>query len=210
MNERIQVTIGILAIQGDFYKHAEKIQALGQRAILVKTEQELNRCAGLILPGGESTTLTRLLHKHALWTPLQRFGRTKSIYGTCAGLILAARETEQNDVQTLDLIDISVRRNAYGRQIDSFIDTIRLDLDGSEKSLEGVFIRAPKITALGADVRAIGWHGDDIIMAENRHVLVSTFHPELTGDTSIHHYFIEKTRNLIGMHRPVQEHSPVG
>lgn len=189
--------IGVLAIQGDYARHREMLLAMGEETLLVRTADELAGCDGLIVPGGESTTLTTLLQKHGLWEPLQEFGRRKAIFGTCAGLILLASAARDHHCQTLGLIDLEVQRNAYGRQIDSFIDTVRLELNGQAGTMEGVFIRAPKIIHLGAAVTPLGWHGGDVVAAENTHILVSTFHPELTDDTTLHRYFTAKVSRYL-------------
>ena len=189
--------IGVLAIQGDYAKHQEMLRKLDQETLLVRTGAELMACDGLIVPGGESTTLTILLQKHDLWEPLREFGRRKVIYGTCAGLVLLAREVQDHQLDTLNLIDLAVQRNAYGRQIDSFITEVRLVLRGEPHSMEGIFIRAPKILSCGVQVNPLGWHGTDIVVAENEHILVSAFHPELTDDMSLHRYFTAKVSRFI-------------
>ncbi len=189
------LNIGILAIQGDFSKHKEAIESLGHQALLVKDEATLKQCDKLIIPGGESTTQLLLIDKLGLREPLIQFGQTKAIMGTCAGLILLGTTREHLPADPLRLIDIQVKRNAYGRQVDSFIDMVRLNLDGQEIEFEGVFIRAPKIMSTGEDVRILGRHGDEIVMAANARILVATFHPELTNDYRIHQYFIEKIGN---------------
>ncbi len=130
-----------------------------------------------------------------MFTPLKEFGKEKPIFGTCAGLITLASRVENYPQETLDLIDISVVRNAYGRQIDSFIDSIKIRLNNNITEYEGVFIRAPKIKRVGEGVRALAYHHDDIVMAENDHILVATFHPELTEDTRIHEYFLKKIQS---------------
>ena len=184
--------IGILALQGDFEKHGQMMALLGHQTLLVRTIEQLHSCAGLIIPGGESTTLTKLMKKHNLWEPVRQFSREKPVFGTCAGLIVLAKKAVRNNVETLGLIDIQVIRNAYGRQVDSFIDTVTLKLGGDESTFEGVFIRAPKIVSLGKDVVPLAWHGDDVVMAEKGNVLVAAFHPELTSDTKVHEYFAKK------------------
>ncbi|HNW60058.1 MAG TPA: pyridoxal 5'-phosphate synthase glutaminase subunit PdxT [bacterium] len=189
--------IGVLALQGDFAKHQEMLQALEFESLQVRTAAELAACDGLILPGGESTTLTILLQKHGLWQPLREFGERKAIYGTCAGLILLAREVKDHSVPSLNLIDLVVERNAYGRQIDSFIAPVRTRVQGDEGSMEGVFIRAPKVLACGPGVTALAWHGTDVVAAENNHILVSTFHPELSGTPLLHRYFAAKVSRFI-------------
>jgi 5'-phosphate synthase pdxT subunit len=168
------------------------LEDLGQRYLLVRTRTQLQACDGLILPGGESTTLTLLMKKHDLWEELIRFGRNKPIFGTCAGLIVLAAATTTNHIETLGLIDITVARNAYGRQIDSFIDDVSLEIDSTNGLFEGVFIRAPKIVAMGESVRVLARHDGDVVMAEQDNVLVAAFHPELTSDDRIHAYFLRK------------------
>lgn len=186
-------TIGILALQGDFEKHQRKIEELGARAVLVRTQEQLDDCDGLIIPGGESTTLIKLMKKHEMWDTVIEFANSKPVYGTCAGCILVANSIVEMDQDSLKLIDIAVQRNAYGRQVDSFIDDINLQLNGKADSMEGVFIRAPKIVSIGENVTPLAWHQNDVILAEQGHILVGTFHPELTDDVRIHQYFINKT-----------------
>ncbi len=185
--------IGVLAVQGDFELHLQVLQKLQVAIQEVRTPNELALCDGLIIPGGESTTFVKLLKENGLFEAIRKFGQERPIMGTCAGLITLATEVENNGFETLGLINLRVRRNAYGRQIDSFIDTVTLQLQGKTFEFEGVFIRAPKIIALGEGTRALGYHGDEIVMAENERILVATFHPELTDDLRVHRYFLEKT-----------------
>ncbi len=184
--------IGVLAIQGDYAKHQAMLIQKGVEAPLIRTETELAACDGLIIPGGESTTMTTMLQKHGLWQPMIDFGRKKYIMGTCAGLILLAKEVPGHNYPTLSLLDIRVIRNAYGRQIDSFIDQVDITLEGHARSFTGVFIRAPKISRVGKDVKILGRHRQEVVMVENDHILGCTFHPELTTDASIHQYFMKK------------------
>jgi 5'-phosphate synthase pdxT subunit len=130
-----------------------------------------------------------------MWDEVIEFAKSKPIFGTCAGCILVANTIMELDQDSLHLIDITVQRNAYGRQVDSFIDDIKIRLNGAIDSMEGVFIRAPKIHSIGAGVTPLAWHKDDIILAEQGHVLVGTFHPELTNDVRVHHYFLKKIKN---------------
>ncbi len=168
------------------------ISALGHETLPVKTREHLARCRGLIIPGGESTTLIKLMKKHDMWDAVIEFGKKMPVYGACAGCILAAREIVGLPQDSLKLIDIAVQRNAYGRQVDSFIDDIKIQLNGKTDSMEGVFIRAPRIVSLGKSVTPLAWHHDDVILAEEGNVLVGTFHPELTDDLRVHDYFIRK------------------
>jgi 5'-phosphate synthase pdxT subunit len=187
--------IGVLAIQGDFEKHLEMSRQLDVEASPIKTAAELNACDALILPGGESTTFVNLLHKHGLWEEIKTFAQYKPVFGTCAGLIVLSDQVINNKVKTLGIVNIDVERNAYGRQIDSFIDTLQLDLGKGRFDFEGVFIRAPKIRHIGQGVHALGWYGDDVVLAEMGNTLVATFHPELTANTKIHEYFINKVKS---------------
>ncbi len=189
--------IGVLAVQGDFSLHENMLQQLGVETIQVRKPEHLNGCSGLIMPGGESTTFVKLLKEIGLFDALKRFGQEKVIFGTCAGLITLATDVVNYPLETLQLIDIQVERNAYGRQIDSFVDTVEVTLEGEQFSVEGVFIRAPKIVAVGEGVRILGYHQQDIVMAENEHILVATFHPELTSDSRIHQYFLQKVKRFV-------------
>ncbi len=186
---------GILALQGDFALHQKALQRLGVETLLVRKPEHLFGLMGLIMPGGESTTFVKLLKEIALFDAIRDFARERAVFGTCAGLITLARKIVNHPLETLNLIDIVVQRNAYGRQIDSFVDAVRVNINHSG-TFEGVFIRAPKIVEIGEGVRAVGFHGEDVVMAENDHVLVATFHPELTSDLRIHEYFIEKARKF--------------
>ncbi|MBD3387004.1 pyridoxal 5'-phosphate synthase glutaminase subunit PdxT [candidate division KSB1 bacterium] len=188
------MTTGILAIQGDFEKHQQTLETLNCSTLLVKDKNHLQQCDGLIIPGGESTTLVNLLKKHGLWQSVHEFGLQKTIFGTCAGLILLANRLVHNRLDSLSLIDITVERNAYGRQIDSFIDTVDLQLNHKKLNFEGVFIRAPKIVDVGKEVKVLGRYQQSPVMVENEHIMASTFHPEITADSCIHQYFIEKVR----------------
>lgn len=186
--------VGLLALQGDFERHQKVLSKIGVDYIFVKNGSDLKRCDALILPGGESTTFINLLKASNLYEKVSKFGTMKPIMGTCAGLIIVAKRIINYNIETLNLINIEVERNAYGRQIDSFIDNIEIKLKDQKIEFEGVFIRAPKIKSIGEGVIPIGYHKEDIVMAENDKVLVCTFHPELSLDTRIHEYFLEKVR----------------
>ena len=185
-------TIGIFALQGDFEKHKLAVEKLGFSTALVKTDEALNRCSKLIIPGGESTTFLKLVDKMKMRQPLLRFAKDRAIMGTCAGLIILANTVDNLEQHPLGLIDISVQRNAYGRQIDSFVDTVTLEINNSKINFEGVFIRAPKITSFGKDVKKLAEYKGEVVMAAEKNILVATFHPELTGDLTIHDYFINE------------------
>jgi 5'-phosphate synthase pdxT subunit len=181
-------TVGILALQGDFEAHRKAFERLGARVVEVRTAAEMQACDGLVLPGGESTTMLKLLERERLMEPLRAFGREKPIYGSCAGAILLAHEVTHPAQTSLDLMDIAVERNAYGRQIDSRIAKVSVE-DGTE--MEAVFIRAPIITRVGQGARVLArLHGDPIWVEQGGH-MVTTFHPELTQDPRIHRRFLE-------------------
>jgi 5'-phosphate synthase pdxT subunit len=186
--------VGILALQGDFAAHSRVLEALQVPWQLVKTPADLAQVAGLILPGGESTTLLKLLVSSGLWSALGQFHtQGRPLFGTCAGLIVLAQETIQPHQASLGCIDIGVARNAYGRQLDSFI-TLGTPVDVETfgpAPLEMVFIRAPKIVRLGEQVTPLAACQGDIVLAQQGNVLVSTFHPELTSDRRVHRYFLQ-------------------
>lgn len=183
--------IGILAIQGDFEKHANVVISLGHRAIEVRTLDELALTDALIIPGGESTTFVRIFNHFNMAESLVRYAKTHPVMGTCAGLIILSREADNLPFKTLNLIDITTKRNAYGRQKESFIDTIDLTLNGKVDQIEGVFIRAPKIDQVGENIEILARHKSDIVMVRSENILAATFHPELTNDKRIHKYFID-------------------
>ena len=180
---------GILALQGDFEAHRKAIERAGGHAIEVRTVADLERCAGLIIPGGESTTMMKLLDEEGLTEPLKRFSEHKPVYGSCAGAILLAREVTNPAQPSLGLMDITVERNAYGRQIDSRIANIPMPEGGD---LEAVFIRAPIIRRLGPGSAVLAQYKGDPVWVEQGRNMVTTFHPELTGDARVHRRFLDK------------------
>jgi 5'-phosphate synthase pdxT subunit len=187
-------TVGILALQGDFDAHrraVEKASADAQipaRAIEVRTAADLAQCDALIIPGGESSTMWKLLEMEQLIDPLRAFASQKSVYGSCAGAILLAREVTHPAQASLGLMDIAVERNAYGRQIDSRVANVTMP-DGE---LEAVFIRAPIIRQTGPEVNVLAsYHGDPVWAEQGRH-MVTTFHPELTTNTLVHQRLLQK------------------
>jgi 5'-phosphate synthase pdxT subunit len=183
-------TVGILALQGDFEMHRQMFERIGASVSLVRTSDDLDCVDRLVIPGGESSTMFLLLERYNLMRPLLRFASDRPVWGTCAGLLLLATRIDDPQISPLGLIDISASRNAYGRQIESFVADGVLRLDKSERPYEMVFIRAPKIISISDSVDAIGWCGDEITMARQGRVLVTAFHPELTEDTTIHEYYL--------------------
>ncbi|MGO9255900.1 MAG: pyridoxal 5'-phosphate synthase glutaminase subunit PdxT [Bryobacteraceae bacterium] len=188
--------VGVLALQGDFAAHAAALERAGAEPVLVREREQLAGIEGLILPGGESTTMLKLMHSEGLLEALAEFGRRKPLFGTCAGAILMAREVSRPAQESLGLMDIGVERNAYGRQIDSRVTEIAPDPDFERRTgpgkLEAVFIRAPIIRRVGEGGKVLArYRGDPVLVEQGRH-LVSTFHPELTSDPRVHELFLEK------------------
>ena len=192
--------IGVLALQGDFALHAKALEKCGVEAAEVRKPIELDEVDGLIMPGGESTTLLKLMDAWNFPPALEKFHSAgKPIFGTCAGLILLAREVENPKQFSLGLIDVTVERNAYGRQRESFEAPGTLRLEDKPAQLEMVFIRAPRIKRVGPGVEVLAEHGGEAVMARQDRVLVATFHPELTDSTVVHRYFcdvVEKSKTL--------------
>jgi 5'-phosphate synthase pdxT subunit len=184
--------IGVLALQGAFREHVTLLRALGAEAVEVRTPDELERCAGLVLPGGESTTIGKLLVSSGLDTALQEY--QGPLLGTCAGMILLAREASDGlpGQLLLGVIDIVVRRNGYGRQLHSFEADI--DLEGDAEPLHGVFIRAPRIERVGADAHVFAHLDGEPVAVEQGRAIATSFHPELAGETRVHERFLERVR----------------
>ncbi len=182
--------IGVLALQGDFDAHRRRLEELGAEVVLVKKTQQLNEIDGLVIPGGESGTFLKLLGEDGL-AKLKDFVRTKPSFGTCAGCILLAKEVENPKQAGLAALDITVRRNAYGRQIDSSIREGRF----LNEPIEMVFIRAPKIERVGKGVEVLATEGKDPVLVRKGNTLAATFHPELSDDTRIHQYFVKLVAN---------------
>ena len=184
--------IGVLALQGDFALHAKALARCGVEAVEVRKPAELGEVDGLIMPGGESTTLLKLMDAWDFVPALEKFHRAgKPIFGTCAGLILLAREVQSPQQFSLGLIDVGVERNAYGRQRESFEASGTAKLGQAPTQLEMVFIRAPRIKRVGPGVDVLAEHGGEPVMARQDRVLVATFHPELTDETKVHRYFCD-------------------
>jgi pyridoxal 5'-phosphate synthase pdxT subunit len=183
--------VGVLALQGDFEAHRRALERVGAEAVEVRTAGELEGVQGLIIPGGESTTMVKLLERENLLDPLREFGSRRPIFGTCAGAILLATDVANSPEQgSLGLMDMQVERNAYGRQLDSRIAHLRPQ--GMDGELEAVFIRAPIIRRVGKDAKVLAsYEGDPVLVEQGRH-LAATFHPELTDDARVHLMFLKK------------------
>ncbi len=182
--------IGVLALQGDFDRHKTALKKAGANVVEIRMPEQLRGCDGLIIPGGESTTLTKLMSLYHFYEPIINFAKKYPIMGTCAGLIMLSSEVNDEKVKPLKLINIKTSRNAYGRQIDSFIAPIEFNGIGS-KSFDAYFIRAPKIEKIGNGVNILSKYKDSPIAVSNENILVMSFHPELGKDFRIHKIFIE-------------------
>jgi 5'-phosphate synthase pdxT subunit len=172
--------IGVLAVQGNFREHAAMLRRLGADVVEVRKPEQLDGLDGLVIPGGESTAIGRLIRLYGLEDAIRQFAG--AVLGTCAGMILLDRDH-------LDLIDIGVRRNAYGRQVASF--EADLELAGEEEPLRGVFIRAPRVADAGPDVEVLAELGGEPVLLRQGRFIVASFHPELTDDTRVHERFLE-------------------
>lgn len=186
--------IGVLALQGDFAEHISMLKKLGVETAEVRLPKHLDGLDGLIIPGGESTTIGKLAVAYDLLDPLKEFGKTRAIWGTCAGAIFLSKDIGR-DQPLLGLMDIKVQRNAFGRQVDSFETDLEIDelykATGTEHPYHAVFIRAPIIESVGGKVKVLSALEDGrIVAAQEGHLLATSFHPELTEDTRFHEYFI--------------------
>ena len=187
--------IGVLALQGDFDAHRRRLEELGADVVLVKKPEQLDKIDGLVIPGGESGTFLKLLGEEG-FEKLKQFVRLKPTFGTCAGAILLAAEVENPKQAGLGAIDIRIRRNAYGRQLDSSIRQGRfMPEKPGNSTLEMVFIRAPKIERVGAGVEVIATEGKDAVAVRQGRVMAVTFHPELSEDTRMHQAFLDLVAN---------------
>lgn len=188
------MTIGVLALQGAFREHICMIRRCGVDAAAVRLPQQLDRVDGLVIPGGESTTIAKLLVEYGFCDAIRTLASLgKPILGTCAGAILLAGRQDGVPQDFLDLVDIDITRNAYGRQVDSRETPVTLSFSDQEP-FNAIFIRAPIITRIGTHVVTLSAYRDRVILAQQDNLLVSTFHPELTADTRIHRYFLDMVR----------------
>ncbi|MDY6795906.1 MAG: pyridoxal 5'-phosphate synthase glutaminase subunit PdxT [Actinomycetota bacterium] len=191
--------IGVLALQGAVREHLNLLEASGARGIAIKYPDELQLCSGLIIPGGESTTIGKLMRGCGLLDDLHRLVlQGMPLYGTCAGLIIMAERLVEGRQPLLGVMGITVRRNAFGRQVDSFEAEITVEgIEDECRPFRGVFIRAPWIEKTGPGVSELAVYDGRVVMARQNHLLATAFHPELTGDTRIHDYFIKMVRETV-------------
>jgi pyridoxal 5'-phosphate synthase pdxT subunit len=193
----VKKKVGVLALQGDFAAHGAAIERAGAEPVFVREPAQFDALDGLVIPGGESTTMLKLMaYEPGLFEALREFGGRKPVFGTCAGAILMAEEVSNPAQQSFRLMDIGVERNAYGRQIDSRVTEVDTGPEFEQRTapgkLEAVFIRAPIIRRVGPAARVLIWYnGDPVLVEQGRH-LAATFHPELTADSRVHSLFLEK------------------
>lgn len=188
--------VGVLALQGDFEAHGRALARLGADPVFVRAAADIDGVDGLVIPGGESTTMLKLLREEKLLAPLADFGRRKPLFGTCAGAILLAAGVSHPQQESLGLLDIDVERNAYGRQIDSRVARLMPEAEFAARTypgeMEAVFIRAPVIRRTGPQTRILArYRGDPVLVEQGPH-LAATFHPELTADPRVHELFLAK------------------
>ncbi|SMO93672.1 pyridoxal 5'-phosphate synthase glutaminase subunit PdxT [Melghirimyces algeriensis] len=190
--------IGVLALQGAVEEHVRMLEKSGAEALSVKHPHELETLDGLVIPGGESTTISKLMHQYKLTEPIKQMGLAgKPLFGTCAGLIMLARRIEGVSSCHLGLLDITVRRNAFGRQRESF--ETALDISGVADDYEAVFIRAPSVTDVGPGVEVLSSVDDRIVVVRQGHLLGAAFHPELTEDHRLHSLFVTMVQDSMKM-----------
>jgi len=183
-------TIGVLALQGAFQKHIEALHALGRKTQQVRCHEELKRCVALIIPGGESTTMTRLLQAGRLTNSIKTFATKHPVMGTCAGMILMSSATDEKKVEPLHIMDFQVQRNIYGTQRESFTANLNLHIKAEEPPFCGIFIRAPGATKLNRRITVLAEYQERPVLIAQDHHLAASFHPELTADNRIHRYWL--------------------
>ena len=190
----MNMQVGVLALQGAFAAHSECLTSIGVQSVEVRTPEQLNSVDALLMPGGESSTMSQLLESSGLFVPIStRIADGMPVFGTCAGMILLASEIldGRSDQRSFSAIDISVRRNAFGRQVDSFESTINSPVG----DFHGVFIRAPRIERVGKEVEVLGSINNEPVLVRQGNVLAASFHPELSNDARLHEYFVSITVN---------------
>lgn len=189
MSSQTQPTIGVLALQGAFDAHARVLRELGANVVFVRKTEDLQNIDGLVIPGGESTTFLWFLERNGFFEALHEFVKTRPAFGTCAGVILLANEVKNPSQKSLAALDVTVERNAYGRQNDSRIIEAETSLPGGP--MEMVYIRAPKITRTGPGVETLATRDGDPVLVRQNNILAATFHPELSNDKRVHEEFLK-------------------
>jgi len=188
------IQVGVLALQGDFQRHIYQLGLLGAAAVEIRLPSDLEQLDALIIPGGESTTMSNLIDRFGLQQSLLEFGQNKPIWGTCAGMVILAKHVEDNqaEIRTLGLLDIDVVRNGYGRQIFSFQENIMADLWGGPVALTATFIRAPRVTRIGTEVDVLAVYRDSPTLVSQKNILAGSFHTELDDNTTLLEYFLRR------------------
>ena len=184
------MTIGVLALQGNYNQHKRVLDSLGTNNIYVHHKKDLQICDALIIPGGESTTISKQIDNNNLRKPIIEFSKTNNVLGTCAGMIMLSSSDTSDNLYPLGLMDFTVIRNGWGRQIHSFSDNLELVFD--EDNFHGVFIRAPKVSKIGKDLKILATYKNNPVMFTDGRHFVCSFHPEIVSDSRIHEYFINQ------------------
>lgn len=204
-----EMTIGVLALQGAYFKHMHILHCLGVQTVEVRKPRQLVKCDGLIIPGGESTAIMKRIEFIDMSEALHEFASEKPVFGTCAGLILMSQVVENHDLTPFGWMNLTVARNSYGRQVESFDTDVECELfpNTGPVAVKARFIRAPRITSCGAEVKVLGrFNGEPVLVQQGKH-LASSFHPELSSDFSIHQYFLylitSRAENLVGDYVPI-------
>ena len=190
--------VGILALQGDYQKHRDVLNSLEVHSILVHNSDDLNKCHALIIPGGESTTISKQIDNNGLRCELKEFSKHKPMFGTCAAMIILSNAEPQINMKPLNIIDFKISRNAWGRQVDSFSAEINLSFD-PDSVFNGMFIRAPKVNYMSDKLKALAFYKDEPVLLTDGLHLVSSFHPELGNDFRIHKFFMDKINETISV-----------
>ena len=186
-----RLTIGVLALQGNFNQHIQMLNALSVKSIKIKYGYQLDSCGALIIPGGESTAISKLIFKARMHETISEFSKTRPVFGVCAGMILLSSNTDTNNLKTLKIMNYKVKRNAFGSQINSFSDKIKIK--NFDNKFKAVFIRAPKVYKASSKIEILSIYNDEPVMIRENNHICTTFHPELTNDLRIHKYFIDIT-----------------
>ena len=182
--------IGVLALQGNYRMHSKMLFDMNEKNLLVRDAQDLLKCKGLIIPGGESTVISKMMIRYNLLEPIKKFSQNNGIFGTCAGLIIMSNYDSDN-IKTLNIINIDISRNAWGRQINSFTKDIKINLNQTKKVFSATFIRAPRIERVRDNTDTLAYLNKEPVMVRKGRHIGTTFHPEMHEDSSIHKYFLE-------------------
>ena len=185
------IKVGILALQGNYAQHNIMLNTLGAKSIYVSYPEDLNKCDALIIPGGESTSMSIQIDRNRFRKAIKIFSKNKSIFGFCAGMILLSSENQSTNMKPLEIMDFSIFRNAWGRQCNSFCDKLRLEFD-TKSDFKGVFIRAPKISRIGVNIKVLATYDKEPVMITNGKHYACSFHPEIGTDNRIHSYYLKQ------------------